>query len=128
MSTLDNALQALLDIDTTETLWENARPSSDFGTQTITPAGDMADAIEIIYQNGKSEYIKTTAIKNMGTWVAETSQTSSGMYTVTAAREVTVTDSGITFGNAYGQRSNAARSVSNAYLIPIKICNKRIVE
>lgn len=125
MSTLDNALQALLSMAHKELLWTNAKPTSSFAAQTINLSLSKYKRIKIVIAYGtKSNY------KYVYELVVGSESEMTAMYDTVKAvsgigvrgRECNIMTTGIEFMNCTYKKSNYDESVvDNSYFIPIEI-------
>lgn len=122
MSTLDNALQALLDIDTTETLWENASPGSAFAAQTITC--NTTDAIGFLvvhaYDAGRENGHVDLVLKGLGSHLVNPQ--SYNQY-----RAVSISGTGVVFGVGYIASTYGTGTSSTTRCMPTEIYKMQVM-
>lgn len=112
--------------ETKKLLWTNAKPTSDFATQTVSLTLSGYDAVEIEYYASTSKAVLDVTKKKIGESSMLTGylnpQSTNG-YINLLSRLFDVTTSGITFKAGFAKRTSDSSTVAtnNSYCIPYKI-------
>lgn len=132
MSTLDNALKALINIAHQDIVWTNSSPNSQFPPQTIFIPFEDDDIVRMYFRNATTDgTIANTfgdAEKEIDVRVGSRfqvqfagSENVDGYRVMSIFREGTVTNSGVQFSNAIFSRDGAVNLRSNDRCLPILI-------
>ena len=125
MSVIDNALQTLLKMASTEILWENASPKSSFAAQTIRISG-LQDYDFIVatfaYSTGAYPSVSVIISTDVGENAAANIPGS-----VVGRRNATVQSNGIKFAEANRMTTYGGNAVTdNAVIIPRLIIGMKL--
>ena len=119
-------LDAGIKVELFKLLWSNPNPTSAFAAQNITLASDEYDFLLFMYKYGASDtdpYINSEIVKKgSGIIFSKAVTASSESYTIVRQRTAKYVDNK-TYNilACYTQYSNAARTTTNGYLIPIAV-------
>lgn len=119
MSTLDNALQALLNMAHKEVIWTNASPASSLSAQDITLGLNDVSGIEILWSvsTSSNEIFNTGFIPTGSRYRLEDTFYENGEYTVYRWGAVSNTAVGISNGTRNGEVNNKYAIILAIYAV-----------